>query len=148
MNTKMMSLALGMLSLIATGAEARSMRRYEDFTMTRTPGAIVNPSCATVTNLQIDYMENTATLEERVIGLCDIVVRPNTRTYKLDAGRGNANGTTYYGVRARNGDELVLRDYRNAVIPVRSPSRITASETVRRTGRVNMLYSADGRIHR
>jgi len=104
-----------------------------------------NNYCSRYTSLTLDPVTNTARLEERLIGRCEIMVEPNRRTYHLTSRTQSAEGVRILGLRRHvNGvDRLIIQDYRSASVPVAHPGRVEVTELTTTEKRV--VYSVPPR---
>lgn len=143
-----MKTVLSVLTLLAvfsasTSSYARSMMRSETFEMFHEPRHVVNPSCYVFTKLTIDYIDQTATLENFVGGFCEIAVNPDQRTYQLTTGMHNANGMVRTGVRqSPDGQESIrIVDHRTSPLRIRWESLIKSTEERATSTLPIILYS-------
>lgn len=118
-------------------------RRYESFILYSRPGHRPNPMCDVGTSMVVDYAEKTATLENFVKGICEIVVFPDKRVYQLNLpGVGNASGVYVRGqLWTEIGVETIeIFDSRNALVPGVLEALVRVIET-KADGSQRTLYS-------
>ncbi len=131
----------------ATSHSFASEKISEEFKLYHKANYQPNPGCNVWTSLEINYVEKSATLKERVNGLCGVMINPNPRTYALTFPKDpniSTGDIIISGVRPAaddRQDRLVIKDHRQNTIGF-FVSRLEVSEKPAR-GPVRKLYSYD-----
>lgn len=107
------------------------------------PGHQPSPGCDIHTALELK--RSSATLEERVGGMCQVAVQPNTRTFRLKSHAGGPCGImSYTGAKTIKGVKhtIEIADYRHTTCALAMPyfGEIVVTETVG-SAAPQMLYS-------
>lgn len=130
--------------VVAVPAFARTPITKEKFTLFREPFHTRNPNCDTATVIEIDYISKTATLENRVIGFCEIAVRPDKRVYRLtDRKQDSCNSWNYLGEAPETNSpffQIKIRDNRSRTCEDRRAT-LEVLEQGRNEQQVRRLYS-------
>lgn len=134
-------LVLSLFSVAAMAAKTESFKLYAQ------PHHKPNPSCDSYTSLSIEYGKDgiTATLVNRLGGMCELFVEPNPRAYvaPLQVSKDNCGSVTYaYRARGTGQPIFKLVDHRRRVCEDVIPALIVVTELDQK-GNEYELYSLD-----
>jgi hypothetical protein len=104
--------------------------RPGNFKLYLSPGEIPYPNCDVYTQLEIVSSPARATLTERVDGVCNISLLPDSRTYRVRQVATDCGSIVYIGGLRRNGELHALRitDHRSRMCNDLVPAQVTVEE--------------------